>query len=103
MNNALKFATEFYKDVEIYEDELDNENLIIDNKCSILFMSSEDEPNLSPYVQDVFEQAYAGEIITDEDTRQKLADDNRFSFDFLGDKSLERTGKTVPLYKLIYE
>lgn len=103
LNNALKFATEFYKDVEIYEDELDNENLIIDNKCSILFMSSEDEPNLSPYVQDVFEQAYAGEIITDEETRQKLADDNRFSFDFLGDKSLERTGKTVPLYKLIYE
>lgn len=101
LNNAVKFATEFFKDVSIYEDEINNANLIIENKCSILSLTSQEEPNLSPYIQDVFEQVYPNEIIVDEAIKTNLNDD-KYNFDFLGEKTLKNTEKTVALYKLMY-
>lgn len=101
LNNAVKFATEFFKDVSIYEDEINNANLIIENKCSILALTPKNEPNLSPYIQDVFEHVYDSEIIIDEEIKDNLNDD-RYNFDFLGEKTLKNSGKTVALYKLMY-
>lgn len=54
LNHAARFAVEFFKDVSIYEEQLNNTNLIIADKCSILSLSFEQEPNLSPFIQDVF-------------------------------------------------
>lgn len=101
LNNAIKFAVEFYKDVSIYEDEINNSNLIIDNKCSILSLNSVNDSNLSSYIKDVFEHVYDQEIVISEEIKSKLKDD-KYSFDFLGDKNLKTIGKTEGLYKLMY-
>lgn len=99
LNNAARFAVEFFKDVSIYEDKLNNTNLMITDKCSILSLTSEQEPNLSPYIQDVFEQTYDNEIIVNEPIKEKLEGD-KYVFEFLGDKTLSKTGYSTPLYKM---
>lgn len=101
LNNAVHFSIDFLNDVESYKDASDNEGLLIESKCSVLEMPTEDEPNLSPYVADVFEHTYNNEIIVNEIIKDELTD-SRYEFEDLGEKKLSRTGKTQSLYKLVY-
>ena len=99
LNHAARFAVEFFKDVSIYEEQLNNTNLIIADKCSILSLSSEQEPNLSPFIQDVFEQTYDNEIIVNEPIKERL-EGEKYGFEFLGEKTLSKTGWSTALYKM---
>lgn len=99
LNHAARFAVEFFKDVSIYEEQLNNTNLIIADKCSILSLSSEQEPNLSPFIQDVFEQTYDNEIIVNEPIKERL-EGEKYGFEFLGEKTLNKTGWSTALYKM---
>ena len=99
LNHAARFAVEFFKDVSIYEEQLNNTNLIIADKCSILSLSSEQEPNLSPFIQNVFEQTYDNEIIVNEPIKERL-EGEKYGFEFLGEKTLSKTGWSTALYKM---
>lgn len=101
LNNAVKFVIDFLNDVETYKEQSGDEGLILENKCCVLEMPTEDEPNLSPYLADVFEQTYNNEVIVNDVIKDELTD-SKYEFDFLGDKKLSRTGQTVALYKLVY-
>lgn len=101
LNNAVKFVIDFLTDVENYKEQSSEEGLILDNKCCVLDMPTEDEPNLNPFLADVFEQTYNNEIIVNDIIKDELTD-SKYEFDFLGEKKLSRTGKTAALYKLVY-
>lgn len=101
LNNAVKFVIDFLSDVETYKEQSADEGLILENKCCVLEMQTEDEPNLSPYLADIFEQTYNNEIIVNDVIKDELTD-TKYEFDFLGDKKLNRTAQTVALYKLVY-
>ena len=101
LNNAVKFVIDFLTDVENYKEQSNEEGLILDNKCCVLDMPTEDEPNLNPFLADVFEQTYNNEIIVNDIIKDELTD-SKYEFDFLGEKKLSRTGKTAALYKLVY-
>lgn len=101
LNNAVKFTVDYLGDVENYKEQSEESGLLLDNKCCILEMSSTDDVNLSPYLADVFEQTYNNEIIVNDVIKDELTD-SHYDFEYLGDKKLSRTGKTVALYKLQY-
>lgn len=100
LNNAARFAVEFFKDVSIYEEQMNNSNLIIANRCSIFSLTAAEEPNLSLFIQDILEQTYDNEIIVNEPVKENLPKE-AYSFEFLGDKKLNKTGYSTALYKLI--
>ena len=101
LNCAAGFALEFFREMAVYEDQLNNSNLIVADKCSILSLSAEQEPNLQAVVQDVFEQTYDNEIIVNEPVKERLSlEDEKYDFEFLGEKILSKTGWSVSLYKM---
>ncbi len=101
LNCAAGFALEFFREMAVYEDQLNNSNLIVADKCSILSLSAEQEPNLQAFVQDVFEQTYDNEIIVNEPVKERLSlEDEKYDFEFLGEKILSKTGWSVSLYKM---
>lgn len=101
LNCAAGFALEFFREMAVYEDQLNNSNLIVADKCSILSLSAEQEPNLQAFVQDVFEQTYDNEIIVNEPVKERLSlEDEIYDFEFLGEKTLSKTGWSVSLYKM---
>lgn len=101
LNNAIKFATEFLKDISTYQDELNDENLIFNNKCNVLEYADNEEPNLNDYVNDILEHTYNDEILTTANIKDELSN-SKYKFDFLGEKKLNKTGKYVELYRLLY-
>lgn len=100
VNQALRFALEFLKDTETYIDEMNNDNLIVAAKLNVTEGRIVDLPSKSAYIEDMFEQTYDNEILVDEAIYKSL-DGTVYKFDFLGDKKLEKSGKSVPLYKLM--
>ena len=102
LTNAVRFAVEFYKDISIYQEELEDENLIFNNRCTIIPARKNEEINLSSYVDDLFEHTYDDEIIITPEIKDAL-EDSKYSFEFLGEKKLEKTGTLIALYKLQYE
>lgn len=101
LNDAIRFTIDCLGDINAYQEESDNPDIFIENRCSVLEVSTTEDVNLSPYIEDVFEQTYDNEIIVDENIKQELAV-GKYSVDFLGDKKLHKINKTVALYKLIY-
>jgi len=101
LNNAAKFVVDFLNDVEAFKEQSVGDGLLLDNKCCILEMPTEDEPNLSPYLADIFEQTYNNEIIVNDVIKDELTD-SRYEFEFLGEKKLSRSGQSAALYKLKY-
>lgn len=102
LTNAVRFAVEFYKDISIYQEELEDENLIFNNRCTIIPARKNEEINLSSYVDDLFEHTYDDEIIITPEIKDAL-EDSKYLFEFLGEKKLEKTGTLIALYKLQYE
>lgn len=101
LNNAARFVVDFLNDIEAFKEQSGSEGLLLDSKCCILEMPTEDEPNLSPYLADIFEQTYNNEIIVNDTIKDELTD-SRYEFEFLGEKKLSRTGQSAALYKLLY-
>lgn len=101
LNNAVKFTIDFLADIDEYKENSETNGLLLDNKCCILEMQSTDAVNLSPYLADIFEQTYNNEIIVNDIIKDELTE-SKYEFEFLGDKKLSRSNKTVALYKLRY-
>lgn len=101
LNDAVKFTIEVLKDVVSYQEESNNSDIFIETRASVVEVQTKDEVNLSPYVEDIFVHTYDNEILVDEDIKNELAV-GKYSIDFLGDKKLNKSKKTVALYKLIY-
>lgn len=101
LNNAARFVVDFLNDIEAFKEQSGSEGLLLDSKCCILEMPTEDEPNLSPYLADIFEQTYNNEIIVNDTIKDELTD-SRYEFEYLGEKKLSRSGQSAALYKLVY-
>lgn len=101
LNDAIKFTIEVLKDIGAYQEVSNNSDVFIESRASVLEVQTTEEVNLSPYIEDIFTHTYDNEIIVDEDIKKELAV-GKYSVDFLGDKKLNKTKKTVALYKLIY-
>lgn len=98
---ALRFASEFIKDINVYKEELSDENLIFLSKCNIIDKLEDEEIDQNDYIKDALEHTYNNEILVTEKIKNSMYSD-RYGFEFLGDKRLNKTDKLVALYKLIY-
>ena len=101
LNNAVKFTLDFLNDVEAYKEQSEGEGLILDNKCCIIELPSNEDVNLIPYMEDIFEQTYNNEILVNNKIKDELTG-SRYEFEYLGDKRLSRSNKTESLYKLLH-
>ncbi len=99
LNNAAHFALEFFKNISVYEDKLNNTNLIVADKCCILSVPPEQEEKMALYLQDVLEQTFDNEIIVNEEVQKQLQGE-KYEFEFLGEKVLNKTGASEALYKM---
>lgn len=97
--DAVRFAAAFIKDINTYKDELNDENLIFLSKCNIIDKVEEDGLNPQDYVEDVLEHTYNNEILITEKIKNAIPSD-KYGFEFLGDKRLNKTNKLIALYKL---
>ena len=95
LDTAITLASELFDDIIVYQEDLDDENIIIENKCNII-PSSKD----LKYALDIFEHSYDDEIIVPEAIKENTID-VRYNFDFLGTKWLQNTEENVSLYKLL--
>ena len=97
---AVKFASEFLKDVSQYKEDLDDDNLLFLSKCNIVDYPDA-ETNLDDYVSDILEHTYNNEILVTEKIKENMYA-SKYGFEFLGEKKLNKTNKMMALYKLIY-
>lgn len=98
---AVGFAVEFIGDISEYRDELNDDNLIFLSKCSLVDRPEEEAANLDDYIKDVLEHTYNNEILVTEKIKNSIHDE-KYSFEFLGEKNLNKSAHLVPLYKLVY-
>lgn len=56
-------------------------------------------PRFGNDFQDVFEQTYDNEIIVNEPIKERL-EGEKYGFEFLGEKTLNKTGWSTALYKM---
>lgn len=99
LNNGMKFATECLKDISVYQEKLNNDNLILRNCCIIIEQNPLDNPKLNDYLEDMFEHVYNNEIVLTQVIRDAL-EGEKYSFDFLGEKKLAQSQQDIALYKL---
>lgn len=97
---GMNFAEEAIKEIRAFQDETNNDFLILRNCCAIAKFDSELEPNLNNFWLDIFEHVYNGEIVVTKDIADALQDTG-YKFDFLGEKKLNTLKKDVELYKLL--
>ena len=100
IKQALRFAVEFLNDSETYVDELNDENLIVAHKLNIITRHMDDVEEKSDYILDLFDNTYDGEILVDDEFYRAVGE-SHYKFDFLGDKTMQRSGKSMPIYKLM--
>lgn len=99
--DAVHFAAEFIKDISIYKEELNNENLIFLSKCNIVDRLEDGATAQEAYVSDILEHTYNNEIMVTERVKNSIYG-NKYAFEFLGEKMLNKSNKMIALYKLIY-
>lgn len=99
--DAAKFASEFIKDINIYKDDLNDENLLFLSKCNIIDKNEDNVSNPEDYITDVLEHTYNNEILVVEKIKNSMCG-HKYEFEFLGEKRLNKSDKLVALYKLIY-
>lgn len=87
-------------DSETYVDELNDENLIVAHKLNIITGHMDDVEEKSDYILDLFDNTYDGEILVDDEFYRAVGE-SHYKFDFLGDKTMQRSGKSMPIYKLM--
>lgn len=97
---GMNFAEEAIKEIRSFQDETNNDNLILRNCCAIAKYDSELEPNLNNFWLDIFEHVYNGEIVVTKDVADAL-EDTGYKFDYLGEKKFSKLNVDVELYKLL--
>ena len=96
----MRFAVECLKDIGTYQEETNNDNLILRNCCAVTEDKPENEPNLSERLSDIFEHIYNQEIVVTKPVFEALQESGRH-FDYLGEKTLNKLNINVELYKLL--
>ena len=71
------------------------------SKCNIIDKSEDEALDPDNYITDVLEHTYNNEILTTEKIKNSLGTE-KYEFEFLGEKRLNKSDKLVALYKLIY-
>ena len=99
INQALRCAKEIVNDLTEYVEDLSDENLILSERINLIEGKLSDLPSKEEYIDDLFSQAYDGEILIDESIN-KGADKNIFEIEDLGKKKLEKSNQSVNLYRL---
>lgn len=98
--SAAKFAIDFLRDVTQYKEDISDENLLFLSKCNLIDIDSEIEDNEN-YIEDILDHTFNNEIIVTEKIKDNLYS-NKYEFEYLGEKRLNKTERLVALYKLIY-
>ena len=105
LNTALRMVIEFYRDIDTFQSEEQDDSYRLHIKCAITEARPDGAPNLSTFVSAILGQTYDDEIITT-DTLKKLYDEQdngRYEFEYLGEKEFAGVEKSVELYKILYE
>ena len=98
LNEAVKFAIAFVKDISLYQDEVNNDKLVLKNMCAITESNGKLPYN---YIDGIFEHAYDGEIIITSGIMQKLSPQD-YPTEFLGEKKITNTETSEEIYKLFF-
>lgn len=98
VNNALKFADNCLRDINVYHDEIDSDNMIMRNCCAITAYNTDAEENFDTFLKDMFEHIYNNEIVLTKDVQESLNDED-YQLEYLGEKNFSLLGKSVELYK----
>ena len=104
LNTAIRMAIEFYRDIDVFQNEEQDESYRLHIKCAITETRPNGAPNLSSFVWAILGQTYDDEILTTE-TLKILYDEqdkDKYEFEYLGEKEFEGLEKSVNLYKIIY-
>lgn len=99
LNEAVKFAVEYLKDISSYQDKVEGDTFELHNRCAIIKYNSTEEPNLSATCEDILDQVYDDEVVVSKEIESELR--TSYKFDFLGEKKLPRSGRSIELYKLL--
>ena len=104
LNTAVRMAIEFYRDINIFQEEDEDDSYTIHAKCAITEAHPDGAPNLSDFTAAVLRQTFDDEIITTEPLKQLYdeLDKNKYDFDYLGEKQFDGVSKPVLLYKILY-
>ena len=97
---GMKFAKSYLNDISLFQDKLNNENLVLRNRCIILDGAQIQDSNFYEYLDDIFEHVYNNEIILTEAIMNRLSD-AKYKFDFLGEKNISHSAEAISLYKLL--
>lgn len=100
LNRAMKFAVECLKDISTYQEEMNNEELILRNCCVVVPYVPSEDPGQSQFLPDMFEHVYNNEIVVTEEIKDALLESD-YKFEPLGEKAFDKSQITVALYKLI--
>ena len=104
LNTAVRMGIEFYRDIDTFQEEDDDDSYTIHAKCAITEAHPDGAPNLSDFTAAVLRQTFESEIITTEPLKQlyEELDKNKYEFDYLGEKQFDGVEKPVLLYKILY-
>ena len=104
LNTAVRMAIEFYRDINTFQEEDEDDSYTIHAKCAITEVHPDGAPNLSDFTAAVLRQTFDDEIITTEPLKQLYdeLDNNKYDFDYLGEKQFDGVSKPVLLYKILY-
>lgn len=97
---GMIFAKTAVQEIRSFQDDTNNDNLILRNCCAIAKYDSELEPNLNDFWSDIFEHIYNNEIVLTKDVYDALQDAG-YHFEYLGEKKFNKLDINVELYKLI--
>lgn len=97
LNEAIKFATSFLQDISIYQDEINDENIILKNMCAITEIKDTSNP---AYIDGIFDHAYDGEVLITKFLAEKLAPQD-YTIEFLGEKKISNLDVSEEIYKII--
>ena len=95
LDSAYGFAKDFFNNLYTYQEHVNDENILIENKIGIVSSGT-----AFAMVKDIFEHIYDEEIIVMEDIKSSSLD-SRYNFDYLGSKKLKDFVDGVALYKLM--
>jgi len=97
---AIEFSSRFYREFDKKTMEINDDNLSVENKCNLLKLKDAFD-NRQVFLNDLFDMAYDEEVLVEQKVVSGL-EGNAYHFEFLGEKLLPKSHKTVTLYKLIY-
>lgn len=104
LNTAIRMAIESYRDIDVFQNEEQDESYRLHIKCAITETRPNGAPNLSSFVWAILGQTYDDEILTTETLKSLYdnQDNDKYEFEYLGEKEFDGLEQNVNLYKILY-